>query len=69
MSKIVLFVSDVADILNFSKERTYTLFARQDFPSMLIANRYCIRIDRFCDWLNHYAEKEAHNAKQKNCKP
>ena len=30
--KIVLTVAEVADILNFSKDFTYTLFRREDFP-------------------------------------
>lgn len=58
MDKIVFFVSDVADILNISKEYAYTLFARRDFPKMLVGNRYCVRIDRFYDWQTKCTGKE-----------
>lgn len=50
--RIVYFVNDIADILKLSKEFVYTLFQREDFPGMCIANRLCVRKDHFWDWLD-----------------
>ena len=30
----------------------YTLFQRPDFPAMLIANRLCVRGDKFDAWVD-----------------
>lgn len=62
--KIVLYVSNVADILNISRRQAYTLFAKPDFPKIRIGNRYCVRKDRFYSWIEAQA-KEDKNEKEK----
>lgn len=50
-NRIIYFVEDLVDILKLSKDFVYSLFRRDDFPGMQIANRYCIRKDFFWIWL------------------
>lgn len=51
-TKFIFSVEDVADILNISKDFAYTLFQSPDFPAMLIANRLCVRGDKFDAWVD-----------------
>ncbi len=54
--RIIFFAKDLIDILKLSKSFVYTLFQRDDFPGMIIANQYCIRKDRFWEWLDKQKE-------------
>ncbi len=56
--KFVFSVGDVADILNLSKDFTYTLFQAPDFPAMLIGNKLCVRGDKFDAWVNQQTPKQ-----------
>lgn len=49
-TKFVLSVEEVADILNISKDLAYTVFRRQDFPSMRIGKKLIVRADKFFAW-------------------
>lgn len=64
--RIVLFVSDVADILNISKRLAYNLFKQADFPGMKIGQFYCVRMDRLYSWLLMKTKKEVEDASKKN---
>lgn len=64
--KIVLYVSNVADILNISKEYAYTLFARPDFPKMIIGNRFCVRKDRFFSWVDQNSKEDKHETQKQD---
>lgn len=57
MDKFVLSVSEVADILNLSKDFTYTLFQKPDFPAMLIGNKLCVRGDKFDAWVDRQTDR------------
>ena len=63
--RIVLRVSDVADILNISMRLAYNLF-KADFPGMKIGQAYCVRMDRLYSWLLKKTKTEVENASKKN---
>lgn len=64
--RIVLRVSDVADILNISMRLAYNLFKQADFPGMKIGQAYCVRMDRLYSWLLKKTKTEVENASKKN---
>lgn len=65
--RIVFFVKDIADILKLSKDYAYTLFRREDFPGMCIANRFCIRKDYFWEWLDLQNNNQRRLDDEKKC--
>lgn len=65
--KIVFFVKDIADILKLSKNYAYTLFRREDFSGMCIANRFCIRKDYFWEWLDLQDKNQRRLDDEKKC--
>lgn len=58
-NKFVLSVADVADILNLSKDFTYTLFQQKDFPAIQIGKKLCVRADKFFVWIEKMEQKSA----------
>lgn len=65
--RIVFFINDIADILKLSKDFVYTLFRREDFPGMIIANRLCIRKDYFWEWLDLQDNSQRRHDDEKKC--
>ena len=65
--KIVYFVKDIVDILKLSNVFVYTLFRREDFPGMCIANRFCIRKDYFWEWLDLQDNSQRRLDDEKKC--
>ena len=65
--RIVYFVKDIADILKQSNVFVYTLFRREDFPGMCIANRFCIRKDYFWEWLDLQDNSQRRLDDEKKC--
>jgi len=65
--RIVYFVKDIADILKLSNVFVYTLFRREDFPGMCIANRFCIRKDYFWEWLDLQDNSQRRLDDEKKC--
>lgn len=50
--KAVLTPRDVAEILKISRNKTYELFHRQNFPGFRIGKQYRIRHDKFLLWMD-----------------
>ena len=49
---VSLNVAQVAEYLGISKTTAYTLFRREDFPSLQINRRYLVPRDRFLNWID-----------------
>lgn len=47
----MLTVKDVQEILQIGKNRAYDIFAREDFPAILIGKKYVIEETAFANWL------------------
>ena len=48
---LALKASDVAKVLNISRANAYSLFHREDFPTLHIGKRMVTPKDRFLQWV------------------
>ena len=47
----MLTVKDVQEILKIGRNRAYDIFAKEDFPGILIGKKYVIEETAFANWL------------------
>lgn len=53
----MLTVEEVKDILKIGKNRTYDIFAREDFPSIAIGRKLVVEEGAFKRWLQEKRKK------------
>ena len=46
-----LTVEDVKDILKIGRNRAYDIFAREDFPAILLGRKYVVEENALKNWL------------------
>ena len=48
---LTLSASDISQVLGISKASAYSMFKRNDFPTIKIGKRCIVSRDKFIDWL------------------
>lgn len=54
----MLMVKDIQEILKIGRNRAYDIFAREDFPAILIGKKYVVEETAFCSWLKQRHERD-----------
>ena len=53
----MLTVEEVKDVLKIGRNRTYDIFAREDFPSITIGKKFVVEEEAFKKWLQEKRKK------------
>lgn len=53
---VALSVTQVSEVLGISKTNAYTLFRREDFPTIRIGRRYLVARDHFISWFSKQSD-------------
>lgn len=56
---LTLNAEKIAAVLSISRSGAYSLLRSESFPTIQIGNRKLVSKDRFIDWMNKQANKEA----------
>lgn len=48
---VILTVQDVKELLKIGRNRAYEIFAREDFPAILLGRKYVVEEEAFKNWL------------------
>lgn len=48
---VILTVQDVKKLLKIGRNKTYEIFAREDFPAILLGRKYVVEQEAFKNWL------------------
>lgn len=51
---LTLSASDISQVLGISKVSAYSMFKRNDFPTIKIGKRCIVSLDKFIDWLEEH---------------
>ena len=57
----ILTPKDISAILGISKNSTYALMHRRDFPAFQIGKQYRVKRDRFVEWIDKVDMEERKN--------